>query len=207
MSDSTNIKDYYESIKPPPDSSRKVSLYRLMRTRCPHTIRKLDRKVSGDKASADKSGKNWYVSVLNYLVTKKVFTTEEIDKLKYHVVAENFRKYFPNERSQAYSEKNQPEHVMLYKETAEAFLKKTGLLTESGHELFDEERNKAPELGKDILDINPKARKAIRIVCGFILLWSIFQYFALIPKMGFADARDIFLNSLLFGFSLLMIVS
>lgn len=184
------------------DSNKQISLYDLLRKKCPNTIKNLEEKINGKHfiPKSDKENK-WYTAVINYLTMENFLETEKDENGTYHNVSENYKKYFIHSTSSLYAPKNCKNHLMLYKQTANEFLIKSGILNKDGTEFI---KGKQP---KNKLTFINKYSKLIKFIFSVILFISIVNYVLMVSKYGITVMTPFLCNTCLFSISILITTS
>lgn len=194
-----SITNFVNEIPVKKEKRGTITLYNLIKKNCPDTISAINIKLNGHKKYL-KHKNDWYIICINYLTKNGIFQTEKTDVGTFHNVTENYLDYFKIPKSTVFSETNFPQHLILFKDTSQEFLKKTNLIDKEGNEYFAEKKE-----DKDF-KISQKKEKIIKIAANFLMIWSILQFGIMISKYGYQEILPMILNSILFAISLLLIV-
>lgn len=197
-----NYNDFLATVPEKLDINKTISLYELVKKYCPKTIEKTNIKLYGKNRSflAKFKEPKWYTSILNYLVTKEVLITEKEDNGTIYQVKADYSKYFVHPVSTVYFLQNKKQHLILYKETSEKFLKETGLLTKEGKEPYEEKKEKKN-------NFSPAALKKIKWLSIGFLIYSSIQFFLLSSKIGGQNTLEVLANTVLFTIGILLLSS
>lgn len=196
------ITEFVNEIPEEKGNRKTISLYKLIKTNCPQTIRSINKRLNGKSIiNKLKHNKNWYIVIINYLTKNEILRTEKTDIGTFHNVTEDYIEYFNVPKSTVFSQNNFPTHLMLYKDSVETFLKETGLKNKEGKEYFEEEKK------EDEIKINKKIQKYLKILAFSLLSWSLLQFGIMTAKYGYNNMIPIIINSILFAISLILIIN
>lgn len=195
-----SIKDYLNEFEETLDSNRQISLYRMLKKKCPLTIRSLEKKINGKHniLFLDRENK-WYTAVINYLVKNDILEAERQENgTTLHNVSEEYKKYFVHPVSTVYAPKNCSNHLILYSQIAGDFLVKSGLVNADGNEFVQDK--KKPKKNTFV----SKHSKLIKIIFSIIMFVTIVNYILMVSKYGINQMTPFLCNTCLFTLSILI---
>lgn len=199
-----NISNFINEIPVKLDANEQISLYNLLKKKCPQTIKLVTDRIEGKKKNLFSKTKNenkdrWYTYVVNYLTKSNVLCLDKDNNNSKHLVEDEWEKYFVYPASNIYSLENLSNHLILYRQTAIEFLKKTGILDENGNEIISEKPKKGSK------NIFSKYAKQIKIVMNIIFFLTIINFILMISKYGLKDITPFLSNTCLFTFAAIML--
>ena len=193
MSVEKKIDSFVKDIEGPLDARKAISLFKLMKKKCPDTIRRITEKLNGKKFFYIPDKKNkWYTWLLNYLVKQNILSLETRDDGSIHRVDDAYIKYFTTETSTIYSEKNCQEHIKLWSENALEFLEKAGIIDSNGNEIMKLKKKKN---GNTFFS---KYEKQIKWIMNIILFGTVVNFVLMVSKYGLKDITPFLSNTCLF---------
>lgn len=195
-----SIKDYLNEFEETLDSNRQISLYKMLKKKCPLTIRSLEKKINGKHniLFLDRENK-WYTAVINYLVKNDILEAERQENgTTLHNVSEEYKKYFVHPVSTVYAPKNCTNHLILYSQIAGDFLVKSGLVNADGNEFVQDK--KKPKKNTFV----SKHSKLIKIIFSIIMFVTIVNYILMVSKYGINQMTPFLCNTCLFALSILI---
>lgn len=195
-----SIKDYLNEFEETLDSNRQISLYKMLKKKCPLTIRSLEKKINGKHniLFLDRENK-WYTAVINYLVKNDILEAERQENgTTLHNVSEEYKKYFVHPVSTVYAPKNCSNHLILYSQIAGDFLVKSGLVSADGSEFVQDK--KKPKKNTFV----SKHSKLIKIIFSIIMFVTIVNYILMVSKYGINQMTPFLCNTCLFALSILI---
>lgn len=195
------IAGFIKEIPVKLDAKDQVSLYNIIKKKCPDTIRILNEKYEGKKKLFIKreNRTKWYTSIINYLTKSGILEMNSEDSGTIHIVTDDYTKYFTYATSKIYSKENFSQHLMLYRQTAIEFLQKAGILDSSGNEIMQE---KPLKKGKGIFS---KYEKQIKWIMNVVLFLSIVNFILMVSKYGIKQITPFLSNTCLFTLSCIII--
>ena len=200
MSQEKKIDSYVKEIEGTLDVRKAVSLFKLMKKKCPDTIRILTEKLNGKKFIYIPDKKNkWYTWLLNYLVKLNVLSLETREDGSIHRVNEDYIKYFTTETSTIYSEKNCQEHIKLWSENALEFLEKARITDSNGCEIMQIKKKKKNN------SFFSKYEKQIKWIMNIILFATTANFVFMISKYGLKEITPFLSNTCLFTMSCIVL--
>lgn len=196
-----NIAGFIKEIPVKLDAKNQVSLYNILKKKCPDTIRILNEKYEGKKKLfISKENRNkWYTYIINYLTKSDILEMETDDNGTIHIVTEDYTKYFTYATSKIYSKENFNQHLMLYNQTAVEFLEKAGILDSSGNEIM---QDKSKKKGKGFFS---KYSKQINWLMNAIFFLTIVHFVIMAAKYGIKQMTPFLSNTCLFTISCIII--
>ena len=195
-----SIVNFIKKLPVKLDSNKKISLYEILKLKCPKTIKSINRHLEGKKKKLFPKNENknkWYTVITNYLINSKILYIEQDKNGTKHFVEDEWEKYFIYPVSGIYSLDNLQNHLILYRQTAIQFLIKAGLLDEEEKELIHENNKKE--------NIFSKHEKLIKTVMYVVFFITIINYIFMISKYGIKEITPFLSNTCLFTLSALII--
>lgn len=196
----TNFTDFIETIPEEKGVRKTISLYKLIQQNCPETIKTINKRINGKSLiNRIKKNKNWYIIIINYLTMNDILRTEKTDIGTFHNVTEKYIKYFKVPKSTVFGLVNFPQHLNLYKDSAEEFLISVKLKTKEGEEYFKDNKK------NEDIKVSKKFKKYLHIFAYALLMWSLLQYGIMIAKYGYIEMIPMIINSILFSISVVLL--
>lgn len=197
----TNLTDFINNIPEEKGNRKTISLYKLIKTSCPETIKTINKRINGKSLiTMLKKSKNWYIIIINYLTVNDILRTEKTDIGTFHNVTEKYMKYFNVPKSTVFSQINFPQHLNLYKDTAEDFLSAVKLKTKDGKEIFETEKK------DQYITVSKRLKIGLRYLAYGLLVWSLLQFGILVANYGYKQMLPMLLNSILFSISVVLLI-
>lgn len=195
------IQEFVNKIEETLDSSKSISLYQLLIDKCPYTIQKINKKITGkNNYKTLYKERKWYTSIINYFVDEGILETERENNSTYHNVSDEYKKYFIIPKSSLFVLSNSNDHLKLYKQSADDFLIKVGLLTKDNKEFF-QPKNKENKIDKFF----NKNEKIIKKITYLGLIFTLLSLFLMLPKFDLFEITPLICCFLLLIIEILII--
>lgn len=190
------VNDYKETL----DANKQISLYNLLLKKCPNSIKKLNKKIYGPKyiPFLDKE-KKWYTVFINYLTINNILEVDRRENGTYHNVTDDYKDYFIHSVSTVFAPKNHENHLILYSQTADDFLSKSGILNSDGSEFV-----KGPENKNKKNSFFAKYSKQINIASSILMFITVANYIFMISNYGLHLMTPFLSNTCLFTLSVIL---